>query len=293
MAARDGAAGVSGGGAAAVDPRIGAVAAELGLERAVITPLPGGLANRTLRLQDGRHDYVLRLAGATGKALGASRAHEFAMLRLAAAAGLAPGIVLARPAEGLIVTRHVAGRVPERGDLLDPAFLRRVGAWIASLHALPPPPFPAIDIAARAAAYLGDMQQRGRSAEVAAIVRQLGARRAALGPAARLAACHHDLHHRNLVDTGRSLVVFDWEYAGPGDPAADLAACIGYHSLGPAEIDALLQGYGEDGAALRARLAALGWIFDCLWYGWNGVAAQAGLEVDRSLQDRLAARLAA
>jgi thiamine kinase-like enzyme len=87
--------------------------------------------------------------------------------------------------------------------------------------------------------------------------------------------------------------VLDWEYAGPGDPAADLAACIGYHDLGPGEIDALLWGYGEDGTALRARLAALGWIFDCLWYGWNGVAAQAGLEVDRRLQDRLAARLAA
>jgi aminoglycoside phosphotransferase (APT) family kinase protein len=284
---------VSGAGAAAQDPRVRMIAAELGLERAIVTPLPGGLANRTLRLQDARHDYVLRLAGAAGGTLRASREHEFAMLHLAAAAGLAPGIVLARPADGFIVTRHVAGRVPEREDLRDPAFLRRVGAWIASLHALPPPPLPPIDFAARAAAYLDDLRTGGGSAEVAAIARRLAARRAELGPAARLAACHHDLHHRNFVDTGRALVVLDWEYAGPGDPAADLAACIGYHRLGRGAIEALLSGYGEDGAALRGRLAALGWIFDCLWYGWNGVAALAGLEVDGSLQDRLAARLAA
>lgn len=284
---------MSGAGAPAVDPRVWALAAELGLERAIVTALPGGLANRTLRLQDGRHDYVLRLAGDAGETLRASREYEFAMLGLASAAGLAPGIVLARPADGFIVTRYVAGRVPEREDLHDPAFLRRVGAWIAHLHALPPPPLPAIDFAARAAAYLGDMQARNGSAEVAAIARRLAAQRAALGPAARMAACHHDLHHRNIVDTDCSLVVLDWEYAGPGDPAADLAACIGYHGMDPAEIDALLTGYGENGAALRARVGALGWIFDCLWYGWNGVAALAGLEVDPGLQARLAARLAA
>lgn len=284
---------MSGAGALAEDSRVGAIAAELGLERAVVTPLPGGLANRTLRLQDGRHDYVLRLAGDAGGALHASREYELAMLDLAASAGLAPGIVLARPAEGFIVMRHVAGRMPAREDLLDPAFLRRVGAWIARLHALPPPRLPAIDFADRAAAYLGDLQARGGSEEVAAIAGRLAARRAVLGPPTRQAACHHDLHHRNFVDTGRSLVVLDWEYAGPGDPAADLAACIGYHGLGPGEIDALLAGYGEDGKALRARIDALGWIFDCLWYGWNGVAALAGLEVDWRLQARLAARLAA
>ncbi len=293
MAARHGAAGVSATAAPAADPRVAAIAAELGLERAVITPLPGGLANRTLRLQDGRHDYVLSLAGDLGGALRANREYELAMLGLAASAGLAPGIVLARPADGLIVTRHVAGRVPGREELHDPVFLRRVGAWLARLHALPPPQLPAIDFAARAADYLGDLQARRGSADIAAILRRLAARRAALGPAARQVACHHDLHHRNLVDTGRSLVVLDWEYAGPGDPAADLAACIGYHGLGPADIDALLAGYGEEGAALRARVDALGWIFDCLWYGWNGVAALAGLAVDRSLQDRLAARLSA
>jgi aminoglycoside phosphotransferase (APT) family kinase protein len=284
---------VSGAGASAADPRVGVIAAELGLERAVITPLPGGLANRTLRLQDDRHDYVLRLAGDMGGTLRASCEYEFAMLSLAAAAGLAPGIVLSRPADGIIVMHHASGRTPGREDLHDPAFLARVGAWIARLHVLPPPPLPAIDFPARAAAYLETMQARRACAEVAEIARCLAGRLAGLTPPARLAACHHDLHHRNFIDTGASLLVIDWEYAGPGDPAADLAACIGYHNLGPGEIAALLAGYGRDDATLRARIEALGWIFDCLCYGWNGVAAFAGLAIDAGLQARLAARLTA
>lgn len=277
--------------AGTADRRIAGIAAELGLERPVITSLPGGLANRTVRLQDARHDHVLRMAGASSERLRASREYESTMLGLAAAAGLAPGIVLARPAQGFIVTQYVGGRTPGPADMRDPGFLGRVGAWIARLHALAPPPLPPIEFAARAASYLDELQARSPSSRVAAIARRLATRRARLEPAAQIAACHHDLHHRNFVDTGATLVVLDWEYAGPGDPAADLASCIGYHGLGPAQVDALLAGYGEDGAALRARLVALGWIFDCLWFGWNGVAAHAGLQVDRDLQGRLAARL--
>ena len=71
-----------------------------------------------------------------------------------------------------------------------------------------------------------------------------------------------------------------------------------HHALDAAAIDALLEGYGEAGAgaagvALRARMAALGWIFDCLWFGWNAAAAGLGLSPDAVEQSRLAARLGA
>ena len=82
----------------------------------------------------------------------------------------------------------------------------------------------------------------------------------------------------------------DWEYAGPGDPAADLAACAGYHALDAVGLDALIAGYGAR-KPLAARVASLAWIFDCLWYGWNAAAAQDGLAADAAEQSRLAARL--
>ena len=273
--------------------RLDAVAAELGLQRPERSALAGGLANRSWRLCDGSQDVVVRFAGDEARLLGADRKSERAMQAFAAAIGLAPPILIARPDEGLLVTRHAAGRLLGRDDLRQPATLERVGIWLARLHAeAPPPGLPVVDFGERAAAYLETLQAAARSPAAATIAAALVQRRALLPPPARIAACHHDLHHRNFVDTPAGLVAIDWEYAGPGDPAADLASCIGYHGIGPREVDALLAGYGasRDGR-LRERLAALAWIFDCLCYGWNGAARVAGLAIDATEQARLETRL--
>jgi aminoglycoside phosphotransferase (APT) family kinase protein len=65
-------------------------------------------------------------------------------------------------------------------------------------------------------------------------------------------------HHRNFLDTGDRLLAVDWEYAGPGDPAADIACCIGYHELDSTQADLLLEAYGSETAILRERVEALG-----------------------------------
>jgi len=279
-----------------VDPlrRLESIAAELGLEDPQRVELPGGLANRSWRLVDARQDVVVRLAGVTARALGADPESERAMHALAAGIGLAPAIVIARPGDGLLVTRHAAGRMITGADFRSTAMLERVGAWLARLHAeAPPAGLAVVDFGERAAGYLATMQAASASPAAAAIAASLAARRAALPKPARLAACHHDLHHRNFVDTPAGLVAVDWEYAGPGDPAADLASCVGYHALGPREVDALFAGYGAAADGLRGRVAALAWIFDCLCYGWNGAAGVTGLAIDAGEQARLEARLRA
>jgi aminoglycoside phosphotransferase (APT) family kinase protein len=278
----------------ALDSQVREIARELGLKAPRITRLRGGPANSTLRVQDTHHDLVFRLAGESGRVLHANLESELAMLEAAAAAGLAPAVVLARPELGYVVMQHAAGRTPGAHELRDPAFLRRLGAWIAQLQAVPLPiGLAPVDFGERAATYLAQLQDREPLELHARLVIELAVRRAAFEPTAQRVCCHHDLHRRNLVDAGDSILAIDWEYAGPGDPAADLAACIGYHDLDTAQVDALLAGYGRDGSVLRARLAALGWIFDCLWYGWNAVATRAGLAVDLRLQQRLGARLSA
>ena len=265
-------------------------AGRLGLARPEVTPLDGGLANRGFRLREGSRDYVLRLAGAAAARLGANIRSEIAMQSLAANAGLAPRIVLAEPAGRYVVSEFAEGSAPRASAMSDPALLARVGAWCARLHALAAPPDVAtVDFGERAAGYLARLRDAG---EIVPRLRdELARRRAALPPPGRLAPCHHDLHRRNLLDDGSRLVVVDWEYAGPGDPAADLAACAGYHALDAAGLDALIAGYGGARAPLLARIALLAWIFDCLWYGWNAAAAQDGLEADAAEQSRLVARL--
>ncbi len=52
------------------DP-VAAIAAELGLRDPEVTPLSGGLSNRSWRLRDATHDLVLRQSGASAGQLGA------------------------------------------------------------------------------------------------------------------------------------------------------------------------------------------------------------------------------
>lgn len=271
---------------------VAAIAAELGLRDPVVTPLHGGLSNRSWRLQDAEQDLALRQSGAGSGILGSDLRSELAILEIAAAAGLAPPIVLARPADGLLVTRYIEGPVLSYEDVRVPAMLARIGAWFARLHALLlPQGLAAIDIGARAEGYLQSPGGQLPAAFLQELGRGLAARREATPPPERLAACHHDPHHLNLLDHGDALIALDWEYAGPGDPAADLAACICYHDLDPNQLDALLAGYGGGSEALRARLAPLCWIFDCLWLGWMEMAARLDISPDAGRRQRLIERL--
>ena len=271
----------------------------LGLEHPEVTEIEGGVANRSYRIREGPREFVLRVPGEAARGLGASGRSELAMQALAAQAGLAPRIALAGPGGEWVASEFADGHTPSARAMQEPSTLRRVGAWFARLHALVAPPgLAVVDFGERAAAYLERVAPQDPDGRIARLRRELMRRRAELAPPARIAPCHHDPHRRNFVDDGARILAVDWEYAGPGDPAADLAACAGYHALDATAIDALLDGYGEAGAgaagiALRARVAALAWIFDCLWFGWNAAAAKLGLSPDAVEQSRLAARLGA
>ena len=44
-----------------------------------------------------------------------------------------------------------------------------------------------------------------------------------------LAILHHDLHASNLIDSGRGLMLIDWECAAVADPLLDIACILSYH----------------------------------------------------------------
>ncbi len=269
--------------------RLDAVAEELGLADARREALAGGgSANQCFRLAAAGRDLVVRLGGDTA-GLGTDRDSEWRLQAAAAEAGLAPAVMLARPAEGLLVSAWVAGRVLTRDAAREPAMIERVGAWFAALHALPAPAgLRRVDIVARAEACLARLPAHGDAAAVAALQSLLQQARRHCPPCEAPAACHHDLQHRNLIDTGSGLVAVDWEYGGLGDPAADLAAYACYHDLDEAGAMLLLESAGRP-----APPEWLYWLcraFDCLWYGWLQLAGDtaAATAADRL---RLHARL--
>jgi len=276
------------------DARVLALAAgrRLGLVDPVVRPLSGGSRNHSFRLTGGGRDLAVRIAGAHDAAYEVARAAESRVHRLAAAHGLAPAVVLDDPASGLLVTEFVEGRVWSRDYARSAEGLGRMAAWLDRLHAIEVPAgLRRVDFAASLRSYRGSL----RDVLPARLLRraaEVGEELAADGAAT---ICHHDLHHRNLIDSATGLLAVDWEYAGAGHPVMDLAGYCAYHELDAAATGRLLGAYdGGRLALLEQRLAAARWLFEAVWLGWLELRLRLeGGEPPESAESRhrLAARL--
>lgn len=192
-------------------------------DRARATPLTGGITNRTFRVEYGGEAFVLRLAGATSSALGIDRRAERVAMRAAHALGVGADVVFDDARGDVLVTRFIEGRVLDAASAREPAMLARIASTLARVHAGPPfegrfSPIAAVrDYGALTRARRTTLPARAaRVAEVASRLEPLFAPSAADRP------CHDDLLPGNLIDTGTSLRVIDWEYARMGHPFFDL-----------------------------------------------------------------------
>lgn len=276
--------------------------------------LAGGVENRVWRVVGPYADWVVRLGGGRDARLAVDRRRELACVTLAASHGFAPGIVHAAPGSGLLVAAHVAGRTWSRDDARALRNVARFGARLRALHAVPvPSSLPAVDPGAAIEGYLALDPPPQPPVPRAKLASAAAASLAAVAPRAH-ALCHHDLHHRNVIDAGE-LVFVDWEYAGRGEPLLDLAAFAAYHDFDAPRRAALLAAYEaggpppqrladahEVGGASPERFAAACTLFDCLqalWYdaadAWHtlGADARAALIQRLALSPRRSARAAA
>jgi aminoglycoside phosphotransferase (APT) family kinase protein len=257
---------------------------------AVAVPLVGGLTNRTWRVTSREADWVLRLGGSRDAALAIDRRAELVAVRAAAERGLAPRCVHAAAARGVLVLEYVAGTVWSRAMARSYEGAERVGAWLRELHAVPVPAgLPDVDPRTTIPGYLARPFAVAGPVPRATLARRAGEALRGYVPGGR-AFCHHDVHHLNVVasngfstasadradESGDAIVpagrllLLDWEYAGAGDPAMDLAAYVGYHDLdGPAR-ECLLAAYGP--AVTRDQLYRACEVFDCLQALWHDAA---------------------
>ena len=258
-------------------------------------PVPGGLSNFAWHVAPERAGACfVRLARRYGEQLGADHVAECRVLEVTARAGLSPAIVRCDPQARLLVTRWIdAPRVSR--PLRSPSALSLVAQALATLHGLPAP--------RQLRTVRFDRQARALEA---ALPRDAGddtLRRLARDVFARLRAdepppvlCHHDLNPLNLLlDRDGRLWLVDWEYAGFGDAAIDLASLASQHGLDARQRGWLLDAYGQAGGALRpARFDLARWAFDYVQWAWYGAALarpEAGL--DAALVEARVAPLAA
>ena len=256
-----------------------------------LTPIEGGLSNEAWRLQVPQGTWFVRRGHLHADRLGVDRPSECALLRIVAAAGLAPEVLACEPAAGLLVTRFIEGAPWSAADVTREANLQKVAAALRRLHALPVPSGVHEVDYERQARHLAaslpavDDTTAALHARAAEAFRRIAARRPPL------TLCHNDLHHLNLLDDGRRLWLVDWEYGGGGNPLFDIASFLALAELGPVPTEVFLDAYGLPRSAGGGLLDDARWLFDYVQWLWyqsrfpNPVGDEAGYA------ERLAQRL--
>lgn len=210
-----------------------------------VTQLPG-LTNATFRIDTAMGSFAVQLPR-DGMAGSKVRADAIAATRLADALGIGAALVHAEADTGAIVTRWIVDAYPATAEQLrrTPGAFAAVAACFARLHgsgarlARRFDPLAAIaDLAARAAAdalppVLLDGLARARS-ECARF-------------APHAVPIHGDPVPANLLATLSGIVLIDWDYAGMGDPAWDIAYFALEAGLTAAEEHALAAAHGAPG----------------------------------------------
>jgi len=231
--------------------------------------------NATYRLDVGGECFALRLPG-PGTERYIDRAREARNAAVAAAAGVAPVLVWFDRTDGAMLTRWVAGCTTTPQSLRQRDVGRRAALTLRRLHRLRARFRGRFDVFAAMADYeamlaVASVSLPAAYAELAGSVRLI--EQALAERPAKLVPCHNDPYPGNLVDTGATVCLVDWEYAAMGDPMwdlADLSVESGYTS---ADDEALLETYygGRVPAASSHRFGLLQVMSDVAWGVWSYV----------------------
>lgn len=252
-------------------------------DRAIVTPLAGGLTNRNYRIDAPGGPFALRIGGPHPELLGINRRHEHAATAAAAALGIGPEVVAFIDADAVLVTRFIQGTPVTPEAAARPEMLARIAASIRQVHAGPPIPgsfSPFLCIRT----YL-DLARRRSAALPAGIepaLNVLNEIEQASGSKSAPVPCHNDLLAANFIDDGTTIRILDWEYAAMGDPLFDLANFAANLMLDQSGCANLLDAYGGPaGPAVAAKLQLLGTVSDLRESAWGFLQTTAStLDVD-------------
>jgi len=235
-----------------------------------VQPLAGGTTNATFRVATDQGTFVVRLHEPYSVELGVDRQREAVLQAAAARAGLASRILVADPQGRFLISEFLVGEPWRASDLEDTTRLTALAQTLFALHALPVPAVPELDlrallerhaaqIAAQDAAAAQDLPpQLARAREI--LTRQSDAGRPAC-------IVHGDLSVTNVIGPDRPRLI-DWEYAGVGDPLADLACLAAYYPQVLRHGAMLLRGCGLSAVAGLPALEELAWVYRLLSDLW-------------------------
>ncbi len=232
--------------------------------------LRGGTVNEVWRIDTSQGRFVLRVDGASWRRPGVERPRERALHQIAAAAGLAPRLIAARPRLGVLVTEFLDGRIWTARQCRSSTSLARLGERLAQLHALAAPPIARFNPLEVGRAYAALAPRSAGARPVLERLRRVLVRLRHRPTASSI--IHGDLVHTNILE-GRALWLLDWEYAQVAEPLFDAACLFAYYTPTARGARALLSAAGLAADAASGRLEqaifvyrALNW----LWYQARG-----------------------
>jgi thiamine kinase-like enzyme len=229
-----------------------------------IEPLGGGITNRNFKVRADGEPFVLRIGGNDTELLGIDRRREYEASRNAAGLGIGPEVVAFLEPEGYLVTRFVEG---ETGDVA-PADAARL---LLRLHGGPAIPgrFDPVAVVRDYAsiARMRGVEPPGGYSRALELAERIERQREGV----ELRACHNDLLAANFVRGAGRIWVIDWEYAGMGDPAFDLANYATANELDEDGDRALLEAYGSGDLDAHVLLRFVSDLREAMW----GVVQQA------------------
>ncbi|HEY6102149.1 MAG TPA: phosphotransferase [bacterium] len=204
----------------------------------------GGITNVNYRVEVDGVSFFVRVPGEESRLLGIDRRREYECTAAAAQSGVGPEVVDFLEAEGVLVTRFIAGHGMSLEEIRRPESIRRVAATLRRLHGGPPFPGTFSPMGAVADYLRISRQAAPLPAAIDSMVDQARAIDRALGAAPPvLRPCHNDLLLANFIDDGRQIWVVDWEYAAMGDPFFDLGNFAVHQGLSDEQEQAFLTAY--------------------------------------------------
>ncbi|MBI3503604.1 MAG: phosphotransferase family protein [Proteobacteria bacterium] len=245
-------------GASTAIARLAALA--LWPSRPTIEPIAGGRTNENFRVDAGGRTYFARV-GIDLPHHGISRKAELRCIELAAQAGIAPAVLHA--ADGILITEFFAGRTLAQGEPVDDAVLVRLAEALRRLAARPVPadlpPFDPVEVCrGYIAALPAGTVPAARLARTNAII-------AASPGLSDRSLIHADLIPENVMVAADRISIVDWEYAGRGDPAVDVAAVVMNFGLDARQSGLFVDAFGAVDMAVVRRLEPLMALREALW----------------------------
>lgn len=229
-----------------------------------IEELKGGLTNRTFLVSKSGESCVLRINAAESATIAPDRRCEVEIMKNAARAGIAPGLVHADEENGILLTEYLPGKTWGVDELNSAENLAALAGLLRKLHELPHCGTQ-LDLHASALRYESYLEKRrGLHTFASRCVEVI----AAVPPTDSPVCCHNDIVADNIIE-GDSLQLIDWEYARDNDPFFDLASLVCFHNIDDKGTQYLLDAYtGGSTPEQRARLAELMHAFDAVQWLW-------------------------